>query len=45
MVDWELYVPHPDGSEAGIQQKNVYDCEETLGVWSCPTGTDYKQYE
>ena len=45
MVDWELNVPLPDGTEAPIKQRSVYDCEETLGVWSCPAGTEDKQYE
>ena len=45
MVDWELCVPLPDGSEAKIEQRNAYQCEETLGVWSCPAGTEDKQYE
>ena len=45
MVDWELNVPLPDGSEAAIKQRSVYDCKETLGVWSCPAGTEDKQYK
>ena len=42
MVDWELCVPLPDGSEARIEQRNAYECEETLGVWSCPADTEDK---
>ena len=38
-------VPLPDGSEAAIKQRSVYDCKETLGVWSCPAGTENKQYK
>ena len=45
MVNWELYVPLPDSSEVTIKQRSVFDCEETLGVWSCPAGTEDKQYE
>ena len=44
-VDWEMKVPVPDGPDALIKQKDVHACEETLGVWSCPAGSEDKQYK
>ena len=35
----------PDGPDDLIEQKDVHHCDEILGVWSCPAGTDDKQYE
>ena len=37
-VDYELFVPMPDGSYEQITREDVFTSKKTLGVWDCPAG-------
>ena len=45
MKHFDLSIPLPDDSMVGIQQLDVNEPREMLGVWSCPAGTDDKHLE
>jgi hypothetical protein len=38
LPDYELYIPQKLGTPASVLLRCVSDAEETLGMWSCPTG-------
>ena len=44
-VDWELFVPLPDGGTCSIEQVGCDKAMKMLGVWSCPAGGDMTHLE
>jgi hypothetical protein len=38
LPNYQLLIPQKSGPPVPIPMKDVTHCEETLGVWSCPTG-------
>ena len=45
IVEREMLIPMPDGSKVPIQQLDVNEAREMLGVFSCPSGDDSKHIE
>ena len=43
MVDWELLIPHDDGTVTAIEQLDGDESKKTLGVWDCPAGGNEEQ--